>query len=55
MFEMYDGNFLSLGTVLVGIWFLISFGATLFFVYMFVTKMDREKSLKQNNKNPHEK
>jgi len=49
MHEMYDGEFLSFATILLGFWLLIFLTAGGFFIYLFVTKMDKEKKQDSDN------
>lgn len=50
---MYDGEIFSLATIFLGFWLLVFLVAGGFFIYMFVTKMDKEDVLekKQSEKN----
>ncbi len=51
MHEMYDGEFLSFATILLGFLFLVFLIAGGIFVYLYATKMDRETATKASKSN----
>lgn len=51
---MYDGEFFSLATILLGFLLVVFLLAGGFIIYLMVTKMDQEQALKQKDSEPQD-